>query len=465
MSDEQTSPGAAATATTAGPLTGGNPASSGPGVPTAETAGAVGAPARPGRDTDVPYPAPPPDDPPPHGPQPPRASGDRPRRHRRTIGIVAAAVLAGVIGGAGGFGGAYALLDGHAGSPVLPSVTSTANPALPGTVAGAASTAMPSTVDIRVNLSQGTAEGSGVILTANGDVLTNNHVVAGAAGPITVTLADGSQHQATVVGTAPSYDLAVVKIQGVSGLTPAILGSSANLVVGQQDVAIGSPQGLSGTVTSGIVSALNRTVAVQTTNGSVVVYNGLQTDAPINPGNSGGPLVNLQGQVIGIDSAIATAGSQGSGQTSQGGSIGLGFAIPVDQAKRVAQEIMTNGAATKPVLGVQGNADAAGTNGAQLAAVAAGSPAAQAGLVAGEVVTKVDNAAVQNFADLIARVGAHAPGDTVTLTVTTATSTRNVPVTLGSTPDTSATTASGQNTGPSGSGTPFGQRGPFGGGN
>ena len=178
MSDEQTSPGTAATATTAGPPTGGNPASSGPGVPTAETTGAVGAPARPGRDTDVPYPAPPPDDHPPHGPWPPRASGDRPRRHRRTIGIVAAAVLAGVIGGAGGFGGAYALLDGHAGSPVLPSVTSTANPALPGTVAGAASTAIPSTVDIRVNLSQGTAEGSGVILTANGDVLTNNHVVA-----------------------------------------------------------------------------------------------------------------------------------------------------------------------------------------------------------------------------------------------------------------------------------------------
>ena len=149
-----------------------------------------------------------------------------------------------------------------------------------------------------------------------------------------MTLADGSEHPATVVGTAPSYDLAVVKLQGVSGLTPASLGQSGDLQIGQPVVAIGSPQGLTGTVTTGIVSAFDRTVQVQGEDGNGVVYNGLQTDTPINPGNSGGPLVNLDGQVIGINSAIATGGGQSNG------SIGLGFAIPVDQAKRVAQEIM-----------------------------------------------------------------------------------------------------------------------------
>ncbi len=153
-------------------------------------------------------------------------------------------------------------------------------------------------------------------------------------------------------------------------------------------VAIGSPQGLTGTVTTGIVSAFNRTVQVQGEDGSGVVYNGLQTDTPINPGNSGGPLVNLDGQVIGINSAIATGGGQSNG------SIGLGFAIPVDQAKRVAQEIMQNGTATKPVLGVQGGdtSSSADQNGAQIAAVQAGSPAAQAGLAVGDVVTKVGDA-------------------------------------------------------------------------
>ena len=151
---------------------------------------------------------------------------------------------------------------------------------------------------------QGSAEGSGVVLSADGAVLTNNHVVAGSTGEITVTLADGTEHPATVVGAAPSYDLAVLQMQGVSGLTPATLGNSADLQVGQQVVAIGSPRGLTGTVTTGIVSALDRTVTVQGEDGSAVVYNGLQTDAPINQGNSGGPLVDLQGRVVGINSAI-----------------------------------------------------------------------------------------------------------------------------------------------------------------
>jgi putative serine protease PepD len=325
-------------------------------------------------------------------------------------------------------------------------------PASNGTVAGAAAAAMPSTVDIRVVTSQGVAEGSGVILTADGAVLTNNHVVSGSNGTITVTLADGSEHTATIAGTSPSYDLAVLRMQNVSGLTAATLGRSADLQVGQQVVAIGSPQGLTGTVTSGIVSALNRTVGVQGEDGSAVVYNGLQTDAPINQGNSGGPLVNLDGQVIGINSAIATAG-----QSS--GSIGLGFTIPIDQARRVAQEILDTGSATKPVLGVQGGQQSSqqAGSGATIAVVQDGSAAATAGLKAGDVVTKVGDANVEDFSDLVARIGSYAPGDKVTLTVGSGGAARTVDVTLGSTKDEAATTS----TAPSSSNTPFGQS-PFG---
>jgi putative serine protease PepD len=390
------------------------------------------------------------------------------KRSRPMAGVVAAALIAGIIGGGAGFGGAYALLD-HGGSGTTLSsspASATAAAATNGTVSAAAAKAMPSTVDIRVALAQGSAEGSGVVLTADGNILTNNHVVAGATGTITVTLADGSQHTAKVVGTSPSYDLAVIKIDGVSGLTPATLGQTKDVQVGQQVVAIGSPQGLTGTVTTGIVSALNRTVAVQGEDGSGVVYNGLQTDAPINQGNSGGALVNLDGQVVGINSAIATA--QGST-----GSVGLGFAIPVDQAKRVAQEIINTGGATKPVLGVQGSTAGSANgseSGATIAQVQDGSPAAAAGLKAGDVVTKVGDASVGDFSDLVARIGSYAPGDKVTLTIGSGSSARTVDVTLGSAPDEAATTTNGgadqgQQQDPFSGQNPFGrgQLSPFGG--
>ncbi len=392
-------------------------------------------------------------------------AGGRSRRPRSMGGIVAAALIAGLIGGGAGFGGAYALLEGGSSSsgvtlngvPASTTVAAVAN----GTIAAAAQQAIPSTVDIRVPVAQGIAEGSGVILTADGAVLTNNHVVDGATGPIGVTLADGSQHAATVVGTSPSYDLAVLKLQNVSGLTPATLGRSQDVQVGEQVVAIGSPQGLTGTVTAGIVSALNRTVAVQGDNGAGVVYNGLQTDAPINQGNSGGPLVNLDGQVVGINSAIATAGSQSTG------SIGLGFTIPVDQARRVAQEILDTGHATKPVLGVQGSTGGSRSvtaAGATIAQVVPGLPAANAGLAAGDLVTKVGSASVNDFSDLVARIGGHSPGDKVTLTVKGGDGNeRAVDVTLGSTVDQGATTTSGGSTTPFGGQSPFGVN-PFGGG-
>jgi putative serine protease PepD len=419
-------------------------------------------------------PPPPPYGPPPQGPAagffPPPPGGfagpptatlpPQPRRQRAITGIVAAALIAGVVGGGAGFGGAYALLGNGTGITLTsaPQAAGTVN-AAPGSVAAAAQTVLPSTVDIRATTGQGTSEGSGVVLTAAGDILTNNHVVAG-GGQLTVTLSDGTERTATVVGTSPSYDLAVIRVQDASGLTPATLGESNSLQVGQQVVAIGSPRGLTGTVTSGIVSALDRTVTVQGEDGTAVVYNGLQTDAPINQGNSGGPLVNLDGQVVGINSAIATAGGQDSG------SIGLGFAIPGDQARRVAQEIMETGTATKPVLGVQGSIGAGSDDGAPIAGVQPGSPAAAAGLRPGDVVTQVGEDHVADFADLMARIGSHAPGEQVALTVTNGGAQRTVQVTLGSQPDQTATTsAPGQSrrTPPFGGGSPFGN--PFGGGN
>jgi putative serine protease PepD len=383
----------------------------------------------------------------------------QPRKQRGMGTVVAAAVLAGLVGGGAGFGGAYALLDHPTGTTLssAPQGSSSVN-AAPGTVTAAAQKVLPSTVDIRATLPEGEAEGSGVVLTANGDILTNNHVVAGSR-QLVVTMQDGSEHPATVVGTSPSYDIAVIRLQGATGLTPATLGDSNALQVGQPVVAIGSPRGLTGTVTTGIVSAQNRTVTVQGEDGQAVVYNGLQTDAPINQGNSGGPLVNLDGQVVGINSAIETTGQNA-------GSIGLGFAIPIDQAKRVAQEIMNSGTATKPVLGVQGSiAGNSDDNGAQIAAVQPGSPAEAAGLKAGDVVTQVGDAQVADFADLMARVGAHSPGEQVTLTVTNGGAQRTVNVTLGSQPDQSATTTtspSGGNRVPFGGQNPFGN--PFGGG-
>ncbi len=391
-------------------------------------------------------------------PPPAPPAPERPRRQPRLLTTVAVSALVSALVGGGAGVGAYALLDDDGpGAQLVTSPSAPAAAAEPGTVAGAAAIATPSTVDIQVPLAQGAAEGSGVVLSADGAVLTNNHVVAGATGPITVTLADGTERTATLVGAAPSYDLAVLQMQDASGLTPATLGNSADLQVGQQVVAIGSPRGLTGTVTTGIVSAFDRTVTVPGEDGSAVVYNGLQTDAPINQGNSGGPLVDLQGRVVGINSAIETAGGESAG------SIGLGFAIPVDQAERLAQEILDTGTATKPVLGVQGAAVAGGSgDGAQIGAVTEGSPAASAGLVAGDVVTRVDDRRVEGFADLIARIGSYAPGDRVTLTLGDG---RTVDVTLGSIPDEGASTSSGGQTQrpPNPFGFPGGD--PFGGGN
>ncbi|GAA2553981.1 S1C family serine protease [Pseudonocardia hydrocarbonoxydans] len=260
---------------------------------------------------------------PPPGPLPPGPVG-HPSGHPRRRGIAAVAAVAiaaaALGGGVGGFVGYEAAATGVV-----------AAPAAAGTVAQVAQKVLPSVVQLQGSSS----EGSGVVLSADGLILTNDHVVAGAGGGLTALFQDGGTAPVTVVGSDPAADLAVVRARGVSGLTPADVGTSAGLQVGQQVLAVGSPLGLTGTVTSGIVSALDRPV---TPGGHVVVAAGsapvsaIQTDAAINPGNSGGPLVDMQGRVVGINTAIATLGRAGSGQA---GSIGLGFAIPIDEVMQL----------------------------------------------------------------------------------------------------------------------------------
>ena len=259
-----------------------------------------------------------------------------------------------------GVGGGVALLAKHD-RPTAGGTSITAAPSVPaaslpaGSVEQVAAKVVPSVVKLETDMGRASEEGSGIILSSDGLILTNNHVVTAAkdGSDTTITFADGRTTKFTVVGTDPSSDIAVVKADGVSDLTPITLGSSANLKVGQDVVAIGSPLGLEGTVTTGIISALNRPVAA---GGDIrnqnTVLDAIQTDAAINPGNSGGALVNMNGELVGVNSAIATLG--GEAADAQSGSIGLGFAIPIDQAKRIADELIQNGSATPCVAGRPG---------------------------------------------------------------------------------------------------------------
>jgi putative serine protease PepD len=301
-------------------------------------------------------------------------------------------------------------------------------------VQSAAAKVLPSTVKIAVATSQGAGPGSGIVISKDGLIVTNNHVGAGAGsgGKISVILNDGRTVSATIKGTDPLTDLAVIKADATD-LTPATLGSSGNLAVGQGVVAIGSPFGLEATVTSGIVSALNRPVTSgDDQQDSTTVFPAIQTDAAINPGNSGGALIDLAGQVVGINSAIKTAG--GSGQ-SEGGNIGLGFAIPIDQAKPIIDELVAKGKATHARLGVQvGDAQSSGglSSGARLGEVTPGGAADKAGLQAGDVVTAVDGKAIASGDALVAAVRSHRPGDEVKITLTRGGKSQTVTATLGS---------------------------------
>jgi putative serine protease PepD len=359
--------------------------------------------------------------------------------------LVAALVVGGLSGVAGAAG--FTLVDDLVGHD---STSSTSSPGSSSSVVNRRSTppaadsaeavagaVLPSVVKITVRSAQGEGSGSGIIISSDGDILTNNHVVVGAGqgGELSVSFNDGSATKARVVGTDPVTDLAVIKAEGVSGLKPATIGTSTAVAVGEDVVAIGSPFGLEATVTSGIVSALNRPVSVGSDSGASqdTTYPAIQTDAAINPGNSGGPLVDMDGNVIGINSSIRTASS---GVESQGGSIGLGFAIPIDKVWPVVQQLVKGQTPTHARLGVT-VADASSDNGlltgAGIDTVNNGSAADDAGLKRGDVITKVGDEVITGSDSLVATIRGHRPGDRVRLTVVgSGDKTRTVTVTLDS---------------------------------
>ena len=380
------------------------------------------------------------------GPVPPASGAPWPyaapepakRGGKRLIAVAAVtAVLGGLVGG-----GTVALLD--PGSPTAVtaggiSVDGSSAPAVAtraGTVEAAAVTAMKSVVTLAVKGSQESGSGSGVVIRSDGYILTNEHVtaVADGGGSITVQLADGRQATATLVGADKATDLAVVKVN-LTGLTAATFADSDAVKVGQTVVAVGSPLGLDGTVTEGIVSALHRPTTGGSDNSAVI--DALQTDAAINPGNSGGALVDLAGRVVGINQSIATSGSGSQyGQGTSSGNIGIGFAIPSGTAARIAGELIADGTATHAYLGVQTRSatdrTSGTTTGATISTVESGGPAAAAGLKAGDVVVKVGDRVIGESGELVAAVRSYAPNSTVTVTVRRGTATQAISVTLGS---------------------------------
>ncbi|MFE2049229.1 trypsin-like peptidase domain-containing protein [Streptomyces sp. NPDC059459] len=353
------------------------------------------------------------------------------RRGRARKALIGAALLIALVsGGIGGGVGAYLERNGGVGTVELPQAGKEAAGRAPDSVAGIAARALPSVVTLHVSGGDAAGTGTGFVLDDRGHILTNNHVVepAGSGGGITVTFNSGDTAEATVVGRDSGYDLAVVKVKGVRGLTPMPLGNSDNVTVGDPVVAIGAPFDLAGTVTSGIISAKERPITAggEEGDGSDVSYvDALQTDAPINPGNSGGPLLDAQGRVVGINSAIRSAGSGGAeSDGGQAGSIGLGFAIPINQGKRVAEELINTGRATHPVIGITldmaytGDGARVGTRGSGGGpAVTAGGPGAEAGIEAGDVITAVDGQRVHSGEELIVKTRAHRPGDRLELTL------------------------------------------------
>lgn len=351
-------------------------------------------------------------------------SAGRARRGRLGARTLSGVVLLGLLAGAGGGVAAYGLLDAQ--ESARPADAALPEPAAgathverpEGSVAAIAAATLPSVVSIEVRADQGVATGSGMILKADGYILTNNHVVAEAASgaDVTVTFSDGHEQPAELVGATPDYDLAVIRVEE-SGLEPLVLGDSDDVVVGDSVLAVGSPLGLEATVTTGIVSALHRPVKAGES-AEAAFIDAIQTDAAINPGNSGGPLVNSAGEVIGINSAIA----QGPGTNGATGNIGLGFAIPSNQARHTAEQLIETGSATYPIIGVildpsyQGEGVQVSEEAQQgTPAVTPGGPADQAGVEPGDVILSIDGRPVSVADELIVAIRAKAPGDPVTL--------------------------------------------------
>jgi len=370
----------------------------------------------------------------------------RPRRGGRVVG---AALLVGALaGGAAGFSGAALLhettshnaatlsqQDGS-GAPT-PDVSASGSPnAADASAETAAANVLPSVVKIYGTSASESGSGSGIVLTANGQILTNNHVAElGVGGKLAVSFPNGETASAVILGRDPLTDLAVIQAKDIHDAIPATLGKSSSLQVGEQVVAVGAPFGLESTVTSGIVSALNRPVTTQgqLSDDPTTIFPAIQTDAAINPGNSGGALVNSAGQVVGINSAIRTATSGGSGES---GSIGLGFAIPIDEALPIVQQLRNHQQPTHALIGVQviDATDSLGLpDGAVVQNVTPGSAASEIGLKPGDVIIKLNDTAVSDSDSLVADVRAYRPGDKVTLTVRSKSGgTTTVDVTLGS---------------------------------
>ena len=345
--------------------------------------------------------------------------------------VVISLLVGGLAGGAVGFVAAD-LANGVSSNPTQTIQSPTINTNVPitpanETVSQIVQNVKSSVVSIKAEGNSGTGTGSGFIYRQDGYIITNNHVVAPAlnGGKLTVFLENKTEFEARLIGRNPSYDLAVLKIEA-TGLSPVKIGDSNALNVGDLTVAFGSPLGLSGTVTSGIVSAVNRPVTAGGQDDQSFI-SAIQTDAAINPGNSGGPLVNGQAEVIGVNSAIATLGFGG-----QSGSIGLGFAIPMNQAQRIITEIINTGKSTTPIAGISIDSTYQGT-GARIAEVVADGPASKTDLKTGDVVTKINGEIVGDSTELIVAIRRNNPGDTIVLTVKNSSGNeREVSVVLGS---------------------------------
>ncbi|HET8960832.1 S1C family serine protease [Nocardioides sp.] len=349
------------------------------------------------------------------------------------------ALALGLFGGAVGALLVQGLVDDTPGlvSGGLGEVDTVSTPPLPaenGSVTAVARQLLPSTVQISAEFEgeAGGATGSGFVLDRQGHIITNNHVVADAAegdGPIEIVDQNGNRYDAEVVGRSPVYDLAVLFSEKASRLRPASLGASKVMRVGDGVVAIGSPLGLSSTVTAGIVSALDRPVTTGDSANDSSYINAVQTDAAINPGNSGGPLVNLEGQVVGVNSAIATTGG---GFGSESGNIGVGFAIPIEQVRITADQILRTGEARYPVIGAQVQTGGDEGEGARIDKVNPDTPAQKAGLRKDDVVTAVEGERVTDGIALIVAIRTHQPGETIEFTILRGGEERTVEITLGS---------------------------------
>lgn len=383
---------------------------------------------------------------PPHGPgtepAPPTGGG-----RSGGIGalIVVLALILGLFGGVGGAAGYQAITggddndSGDTGTVSSLEDDSKTEELPPGAFEKVSEIIMPSVVQINVAGQSGSGSGSGIIISSDGEILTNNHVVEAAdkgSGTLNVAFSDGKISKAEVKGTDPVTDLAVIKVEEHDDLTPAKLGDSGDLKVGQQVVAIGSPFGLESTVTTGIVSALNRPVSSGDEAGSTpTIFPAVQTDAAINPGNSGGPLVDLDGRVIAINSAIRSSTSQ----SGESGSIGLGFAIPVDLAKHVSKHLSKGEKVPHAQIGVTVGSDVKKdqitTTGAEVKKVTSGSAGDDAGLKVGDVITAVEGNAIASSDALVATVRGFEPGDTIKVTFNRGEDQKTVDVKLGSDTD------------------------------